>query len=238
VPYARGAPTVCIDVFTGEEIWSIGMNGGIFLRRGGIVVAAGYMALATREGVMYTFGKGLSETTVSAPQLPLVLGQKALLTGTVLDLSPAQPGAPCVAKESVAAQMEYIHLQTGIGGVYSGVMMSDGSYGDVMLVGVPVSLDVIDPNGNCYNIGVVTSDGYSGTFAFDGWTPKVAGLYTITATFMGDESYGSSFATTYLTVAEGTDNSTDNTLVYALIGIAAAILVVVVITCFLIIRKK
>jgi hypothetical protein len=214
------------------------MNGMIFLRRGGLIVADGYATLAAEDGVMYTFGQGLSETTVSAPQLPLTLGQKALIAGTILDLSPAQKGVPCVSKESVAAQMEQLHLGAPVGGIFSGVMMADGSYGDVMLVGVPVSLDVLDPNGNCYNIGVVTSDGYSGTFAFDGWTPSVAGLYTITATFMGDESYGSSFATTYLTVTEGANTSTDNTVLYAVIGATVAIIVVVVIVGFLILRKK
>jgi len=228
-PFYRGQPTVCIDVGTGEEIWSFGMNGMIFLRRGGIIVADGYMTLAAQDGVMYTFGIGLSETTVSAPQLAVPLGQKVLLTGSILDLSPAQPGAPCVSKESVAAQMEHIHLQSSIGGVL----------GDVMMIGVPVSIDVLDPNGNYYNIGTVTSDGYSGTFAFDGWTPKVAGLYTITATFMGDESYGSSFATTYLTVAESLDTTaTSNTVLYAVIGATIAIIAVVTIFGILLLRKS
>jgi hypothetical protein len=85
---------------------------------------------------------------------------------------------------------------------------------------------------------MITSDGYSGTFAFDSWTPEVAGLYTITATFMGDVSYGSSFATTYLTVAEGADSGTNNTVLYAVIGAAVAIIAVVVIVGFLILRKK
>ena len=241
VPFFRGSPLVCIDVFTGKEVWSIGMTGASEFARAAlqIAIADGYMTFGQREGVMYTFGKGLSETTVSAPQALLALGQKALITGTVLDLSPAQPGTPCVSKESMAAQMEHLHMGVGVGGVYSGVMMADGNYGDVMIVGVPVYLFATDPNGNSVELGVVTSDGYSGTFGFDGWTPEVPGLYTITATFLGDESYGSSSATTYLAVAEGTSTSTtNNTLLYVLIGIAAAILVVVVIACFLIIRKK
>jgi len=228
IPYFRGSPLVCIDVWSGEEIWSIGMNGGIFLRRGGLVAAGGSLALAARDGILYTFGIGLSETTVSVTQAPLALGQKALITGTILDLSPAQPGAPCVAKESVAAQMEHIHMQVPVGGFFD----------DVPMIGVPVYLYAVDPNGNSVELGVVTSDGYSGTFAFDGWTPEVPGLYTITATFLGDESYDMSSATTYLTVAEGTNTSTtDNTLLYALIGATAAIIVVMVL-CFLIFRKK
>jgi outer membrane protein assembly factor BamB len=228
-PFYRGSPLVCIDVFTGKEIWSIGMNGaGEFGRLATqITFGDGYMTFGARNGVMYTFGIGLSETTVSAPQLPLTLGQRPLLTGTVLDLSPAQVGAPCVSKESMAAQMEHLHLQTQIGGIY----------GNVTMVGVDVVLFALDPNGNDVYIGTVKSDGYSGTFAFDAWTPEVSGLYTITATFMGDESYDSSFATTYITVAEGENTSTDNTLLYALIGATVAIIVVMIV-CFILFRKK
>jgi len=227
IPYARGSPLVCIDVFTGDEVWSIGMSGGIFLRRGGLAAAAGSLALAAREGVLYTFGIGLSETTLTAPQLAVPFGQKVLLTGTVLDLSPAQPGVPCVAKESVAAQMEHIHLQVPVGGVLDNVPM----------IGVDVMLYAVDPNGNDVYIGTVKSDGYSGVFGFDDWVPEVPGLYAITATFMGDESYDMSSATTYLTVAEGTSTQIDNTILYAVIGATIAILVGMVL-CFLVFRKK
>jgi len=231
-PFYRGQPTVCIDAFTGEEIWSIGMNGMIFLRRGALVVADGYATLAGEDGVMYTFGIGLSETTVSAPQLPLALGQKALLTGAVLDLSPAQRGAACVSKESMAALMEQIHLQAPVGGIY----------GNATLVGVPVSLDAVAPDGTSIHIATITSDGYSGTFGYDEWTPEMAGRYTITATFIGDESYGSSFATTYLSVAEGpnttNDDNSNNTMLYALTVATVAIIAVVLIVGLLIIRKK
>jgi hypothetical protein len=227
-PFYRGQPTVCINAFTGEEVWSIGMTGaGEFARAAlQIAIADGYMTLGARDGVMYTFGIGLSETTVSAPQLPLTLGQKVFLTGTVLDLSPAQKGTPCVSKESMAAQMEYLHMQTQIGGIHSNVTM----------VGVPVLLSVIDPNGNYKEIATVTSDGYSGTFGY-AWQPEIAGEYTITATFLGDDSYDSSFATTYLTVAEGSGNGTNNTVLYAVIGATVAIIVTIVLVGF-IFKKK
>jgi outer membrane protein assembly factor BamB len=228
-PFYRGLPMLCIDAFTGKEVWSVGIPGGSDMRRTEmqLAIADGYLTMGARDGYMYVFGMGKSETTVSASQVPLALGQKALITGSVLDLSPAQLGAPCVSKDSMAAQMENIHLQSQIGGIY----------GNVSMVGVPVSLDVLDPNGNYYNIGMVTSDGYSGTFGYSNWVPDIAGQYTITATFMGDESYASSFATTYLTVAEGVDNGTNNTVLYAVIGATVAIIVVMVL-CFLIFRKK
>ena len=236
VPYYRGSPTVCVDAFTGDLIWSFGIAGaGQHTRTASLLrVSDGYAFLGALDGYMYAIGKGLSETTVSVPQPQLTLGQKAFLTGTVLDLSPAQPGAPCVAKESVGALMEQIHLQAQIGGI-----------NNVPMIGVPVSLDAVGPDGEYIHLGMVTSDGYSGTFAFDKWQPETAGLYTITATFMGDESYGSSFATTYLTVAKGSDtnvdnaNNTDNgTVITTVIGATIALIIALAIVCVLILRKK
>jgi outer membrane protein assembly factor BamB len=229
VPFYRGLSTLCIDAITGDLSWKLGITGGGQHTRSSslIRVGEGYVLLGARDGYMYAIGKGLSETTVSVPQAKLTLGENALLTGTILDLSPAQPGTPCVSKESMDTMMTHIHLQTPI----------DGPFHNETITGVPVYLYATDPNGNGVDIGFVTSDGYSGTFAFDGWTPEVPGLYTITATFLGDESYGMSSATTYLTVAEGANNGTSNTILYAVIGAAIAIIIVVVL-CFFIFRKK
>ena len=229
VPFYRGLSTLCIDAFTGKLHWKLGITGaGQHTRTASLLrVADGYLLLGARDGYMYSIGKGLSETTVTVPQAKITLGENALLTGTILDLSPAQPYTPCVSKESMDTMMTHIHLQTPI----------DGCWHNETITGVPVYLFATDPNGNSIDIGLVTSDGYSGTFAFDGWTPKVPGLYTITATFLGDESYGSSSATTYLTVAEGTSIASDNTVLYAVIGATVAIIVVMVL-CFLIFRKK
>ena len=85
--------------------------------------------------------------------------------------------------------MEYLHLQQPIGGIW----------GNETITGVPVSLDALDPNNNYVHIGDATTEGYSGTFGF-AWEPEVPGQYKVTATFMGDDSYGSSFATTYVNV--------------------------------------
>ena len=56
------------------------------------------------------------------------------------------------------------------------------------------------------------SEGYSGTYAYT-WTPDIPGQYQITATFIGDESYGSSFATAYPSVTDNpqTTSTTSNT---------------------------
>jgi hypothetical protein len=66
--------------------------------------------------------------------------------------------------------------------------------------GVPVTLTAIDPNGNYVSIGQVTSD-LTGTYGCT-WTPQVPGTYQIIATFKGSNSYGSSFAQTYMGVSD------------------------------------
>jgi hypothetical protein len=56
--------------------------------------------------------------------------------------------------------------------------------------GVPVTIDVIDANGNYRNIGMATSD-TTGAFSLQ-WKPDIPGKYTVIATFAGTESYYSS----------------------------------------------
>ncbi|MEM2098375.1 MAG: hypothetical protein QXU99_01325, partial [Candidatus Bathyarchaeia archaeon] len=150
-------------------------------------------------------------------------------TGSVLDLSPAQRGTPCVAKESMTGWMEYLHMQHAI---------------PAEVKGVPVSLDAVDPNGNFVHIGDVVTDGMSGTFGFT-WKPEIPGQYKVTATFMGDDSYGSSYATTYVSVTEAPPATAtpeppqappDYTL--TIIGSALMVIIAVAIVGVLILRKK
>jgi hypothetical protein len=195
MPIKRGWRMHAINVTTGEKIWSFagtqsGSTDGSRVFQGAI--ADGYLAYSDAYTcMMYVIGKGQSETTVTAPDVDVTKGTGLMIRGTVLDLSPAQPGTACVSKESMTTVMESIHLQLPITGIYN----------DKTIVGVPVSIDAVDPNGNAIHIATITSDGYSGTFAYN-WKPDVAGQYTITATFVGDDSYGSSFATTYVSIVE------------------------------------
>ena len=139
---------------------------------------------------MYVFGKGPSQTTVSTPQTAITTGATAIISGTILDQSPAQMGAACVSKDSMSTYMEFLHMQRPINGFYH----------NVTVTGVPVSIDVIDPNNNYFHLNTVTSD-EKGNFAYS-WNPSISGQYKITATFAGDESYGSSWATTYAIVSD------------------------------------
>jgi hypothetical protein len=184
-PITRGWKLHCINATTGEGVWNITtpMNLG--------AMADGYTMAAAQDGYMYVFGAGKSATTVTAPDTEVLLGQSLMIKGTVLDQSPAQPNTPCVSQGSMTTQMEYLHMQQPIDGIWHNISMT----------GVPVSLDTIDPNNNFVHIGDVTTDAHSGTFGFT-WKPEIAGQYKITATFTGSISYGSSFATTYATVVE------------------------------------
>jgi outer membrane protein assembly factor BamB len=183
-PLMRSWRLYCLDIYSGEELWSIGMGGAAG------AVSDGYLTFDSRyDGYMYVLGKGKSETSVSGPQTAVPKGTVMVITGSVLDMSPAQPDTPCVSKDSMATQMEYLHMQAPI----------DGIWHNLTITGVPVTLTAIGPNGEQYNLGTATTDGYHGNFGLK-WTPTAEGTYEIIAAFEGDDSYGSSSAATFVTV--------------------------------------
>ncbi len=230
-PLARGWRLWALNATTGELIWDISGGGSAG------AVADGYLTYDNRyDGYIYVFGKGPSSTTVSAPQTGITAGASAIISGTVLDQSPAKPGVAAVSKESMTAYMEYLHMQKPI----------DGFYHNVTVTGVPVSIDVVDPNNNFFHLGTVTSD-EKGNFAYT-WTPTIPGQYKITATFAGDESYGSSWATTYAAVSEAQSatatptaiplEAQTSTLMTAIIAGIIAIIVAIGIVGLVLVRKR
>ena len=150
-PITRGWGVHCINITDGTLIWK--MQGPWAWTAPG-PAADGYLTVASADGVMYVYGKGQSKTIVEAPAVSISTGGKAIIQGSVLDQSSAQQGTPCVSKDSMATQMEYLHIQHPI----------DGFFHNQTITGVPVSIDAVDPNGNSVHIGDVTTDGYSGTF--------------------------------------------------------------------------
>jgi hypothetical protein len=230
-PLARGWRLWCLNATSGEMLWNI--NGG----GSPGAIADGYLTYDNRyDGYMYVFGKGESATTVSAPQTSITAGTTAIISGTVLDQSPAQPDTACVSKESMSTYMEFLHQQRPI----------DGFYHNVTVIGVPVSLDVIDPNNNAIHMATVTSDS-KGNFGFT-WTPNISGQYKISATFAGDDSYGSSSATAYATVMDAATTAPTqqpislytmtNTLTYIIIAGVIAIIIAIALIGVLILRKR
>jgi hypothetical protein len=111
----------------------------------------------------------------------------------------------------------------------------DGVRHDQTITGVADALIAIDASGAVTDIGTVTTNGYYGTFAKE-WTPPNEGTYTITASFAGDDSYGSSSAATAVSVgpapttSRGTEQVTSpdytNTI---MIGVAAVIATVIIV---------
>jgi len=124
--------------------------------------------------------------------------------------------------------MDYLHLQMPI---------------PADVKGVSVSLDTLDPNNNFVHIATVTSD-MSGTFSYM-WEPEITGKYTVMATFMGDDSYGSSYAETAVGVVAAPEATPtppppqappDYTL--PIIGTGIAMILAVAIVGILILRKR
>ncbi|XHH08798.1 MAG: PQQ-binding-like beta-propeller repeat protein [Candidatus Bathyarchaeia archaeon] len=220
-PLTRGWGLLCINATTGELIWRIANPMSV----GGI--ADGYLAASdSRDGYQYVFGKGKTATTLTSPDMIISKGNGIVIKGTVLDMSPAQPGTPCVSAGSMSTQMEYLHLAYPIGGIW----------GNQTIEGVPVTLTAIDPNGNTVEIGEVTTNGYYGTFSID-WTPDMEGTYQIIASFGGDDSYGSSSASTSIVVGAAAPTSSsqqqevtvpDYTMTIVAMGIAVMVVVAIV----------
>jgi hypothetical protein len=232
-PMTRGWSLHCINITTGEPVWKIDNP----MVQGAI--ADGYLTAGNSyDGYMYVFGKGHSATTVMASPKTIADGAPVLIEGTVMDLSPAQPNTPCVSKDSMETQMEYLHLQQQI----------DGLYGNETITGVPVTLQAIASDNSVIDIGTATTNGYYGTFEM-AWTPPATGTYLIIATFAGDDSYSSSGASTGLLVGPAPATPTPvvtsapinaaspTDLMTYIVGVGIAIIIAIAIATVLILRK-
>ncbi len=214
-PIVRGLRIFCVNATSGKEIWN--MTGAMAPG----LVADGYLTASSYyDGYLYVFGKGKSATTVSASQSVAVQGGSVMLSGTVLDMSPGMPGTPCVSKESMTEWMDYLYMQKSV---------------PANVTGVPVSLDAVDPNGNTLHIATVTTD-ISGSFSYLWVTPDVSGKYIVTATFLGDDSYGSSYAEAAIGLTQASASPTPTSdspaaPAYTMldIGIIAAVIIAIII---------
>jgi hypothetical protein len=63
--------------------------------------------------------------------------------------------------------------------------------------GVPITLSVVDANGNFREIGTTTSN--DGFFSLN-WKPDISGAYTVYVSFTGSESYYPTHAITAFSV--------------------------------------
>jgi hypothetical protein len=193
------------------------------------------------DNQIYAYGQGPSSTTVSAPQIGVTTATPITITGTVLDVSAGTKqnavaglfpnGVPAVSDASMSPLMEAAYMQQPI---------------PHDTIGVPVTLSVLDSNGNYRDIGSTTTDG-TGAYGYT-WTPDISGAYTIIATFSGTNGYYGSTAQTHIYASEAatpapTYSSPTNyaTTSDFMIGIAAIIVVVIIIGALimvLLLRKR
>lgn len=139
------------------------------------------------DNQIYSFGKGPTVTTVTASPKVSVAGSSIMVEGTVMDTSGGTQqeiittrfptGLPAVSEDSMQAWMEYAYMQ---------------QIKPTNTTGVPVTLSIVDANGNYRTIGTTTSD-QDGFYSYN-WKPDIEGKYTLYASFAGSESYYGSHA--------------------------------------------
>ncbi len=228
-PLYKDALFRCINATTGEEIWTL-MGYATNMYGGTDLIADGFFAfLNCYDMQIYCVGKGPSALTVTAPDVGVEVGKSVVIRGTVTDIAAGTQqneqaarfpnGVPAVSDASMRDWMEYVYMQKP--------KPADAT-------GVPVSIDVIDSNGNYRNVGTAISDA-SGSFTLT-WQPDIEGNYTVIATFAGSESYWPSSAETSFAAdpapaatPEPTPMPTSNTEMYVMgFGIAMIIAIAVV----------
>jgi hypothetical protein len=240
MPIKRGMRMHAINTTTGEGIWELtmqqtGSTDGSRVFQGAI--ADGYLAYSDAQTcTMYVVGKGPSATTVTASEKTIAKGASVLIEGTVLDQSPGQPGTPCVSKDSMTLMMEHLHIAQPLNGIY----------GNETITGVPVVLTAIGSDGSVIDIGSTTTNGYYGTFSYV-WTPPNEGMYTITASFAADDSYGSSSAATGLSVGPAVEPITFpeqpvpvdySMLLYGILAAVVVAIILAIVAIFVVFKKR
>jgi hypothetical protein len=238
-PLFPGAQEIVLNITNGQPVWNImGFN-----VNGGTAISDGIMTtLNSYDNQIYAYGMGPSKTTVTAPDPVTSVGSPMVILGTVTDISAGSQqnavamnfpnGLPCVSDASMTQWMEYVYMQQPM---------------PTNATGVPVTLSVIDSNGNYRQIGTTTTNSM-GTFGFT-WTPDIQGNYTVTATFPGSNSYYGSSADTYFyasappatsapTAAPVTGLATMSGLTIGIAASVIAIIIAIAIVGLLLLRKK
>jgi hypothetical protein len=235
-PLFRGAKQLAINITDGSLVWEIS---GFDVTNAATIVDGYATVLNAYDNQLYTYGKGPSQTTVQVGPKSTVLGNTVVIEGTITDIAAGTKqdaqaanfpgGLPCVSDASMNRWMEYVYMQQP--------MPTDTT-------GVPITLSVVDANGNYRTIGSTVSDA-SGTYAFN-WTPDISGAYTVYASFEGSESYYPSNAATHFYASEPAatptpqptaPNAADLYLLPGIIGIIIAIAVVGAVLALLVTKK-
>jgi hypothetical protein len=226
-PLFLGAQLMALNCTTGKLVWTIDS----FDVDSHPITADGILTeLNAYDNQIDAYGMGPSKTTVSSPQIGVTTATPITITGTVTDISAGASqaavvgnfpdGLPCVSDDSMSAFMEAVYMQQPM---------------PTSVTGVPVTLSVLDSNGNYRTIGTTTTDA-SGLYSFN-WTPDITGNYTVTATFAGTQAYyGSSAQAAFYASSPGataaptstplTGIASNTTVMY--VGIAIIIVIIII----------
>ena len=227
-PIYKGALARAINATDGTEIWTLSDYTGEFIAMCA-AIADGYATfLNGYDNQIYSVGRGPSALTVTAPNLAAAFGQPVVISGTVMDTSAGTQqsqqkadfpnGVPVSSDASMKDWMGYVYQQKPL---------------PTNFTGVPVTVDVLDSNGNYRNIGTTTTDA-TGMYSVT-WTPDIDGNYTVIATFHGTNGYWPSWSESTFTVMKApTPTATPTTAPAAMtdtyvLGSAIAIIVVLII---------
>ncbi|MGB9914668.1 MAG: hypothetical protein ACPLIG_05010 [Candidatus Bathyarchaeales archaeon] len=238
-PLPRGAPgIICLNATTGEVIWRAD---GLFrqTRWGGraIIGDSVIATMDTYDQRVYAIGKGPSAITVVASPKVAEHGNRILVEGSVIDISPGTQdasiklrfpnGVPVVADTSMSEWMLYVYKQFEK---------------PANVKGVEVTVTVLDPNGNCYDVATATTD--SNGFFSCTFEPPVPGKYTIITLFKGSKAYWGSSAETAVFVNEAPPPTPEATPspqapveTYFAVS-TAAIIIAIAVVGILLLRKK
>jgi hypothetical protein len=191
-PLFHHAQQMALNLTDGSVVWSI----TAFDVTSAPAISDGVMVtLNAYDNQIYAWGKGPTAMTVTAPASGVTTDGPITIRGTIIDVSAGASqeaqaarfhyGLPCVSEESQQAWMEYVYMQQPKPN---------------NATGVPITLSVVDANGNYRQIGTATSNTY-GTYSLT-WTPDIPGDYTLIADFAGSESYYPASASTAFHASE------------------------------------
>jgi hypothetical protein len=183
-PLFHGAQQLAINCTTGQLVWSI----DAFDVDSTPAFAYGVLTtLNAYDNQIYAYGMGPSKTTITAPSVGVTTDTPVTISGTVTDISAGSQqnavamnfpnGLPCVSDGSMTQFMEAVYEQQPM---------------STNVTGVPVTISVLDSNGNQYSIGTTTTNAM-GVYGLT-WTPSISGNFTVFATFGGTQSYYGSSA--------------------------------------------
>ena len=242
-PIYKGAITFAINATTGQLIWKLSDYPSEWSVPGSeYVVGDGFATFMNGyNNQVYSVGRGPSKTTVDAGPMVTNVGDKVVIQGTVMDVSAGTMqsqqaadfpnGVPCASDMSMMTWMGYVYQQQPE---------------PTNFTGVPVTLSVLDSNGNHYSIGTTTTD-ENGAYSLS-WSPNIPGNFTIYATFAGTNGYWPSSSETHIfagsaaptsppTATPITGLAANSTLVYGIVAIIIVIIVIGAVLALLVTRK-